>query len=52
MNTQDIIIAAASIRDAVNKLELRGAQNAALVVQIHNKCCELIESATSEEATE
>jgi len=52
MNTQDILIAAASIRDAVNKLEVRGAQNAGYVVLIHNKCCELIEAATREEATE
>jgi len=52
MNNKDIIVAAASIRDAVNRLELHGAQNAGYVVLIHNKCCELIEAASREEETE
>lgn len=44
MSFNDMTAGLAAIREAANRLNVQGAQNAALVVQIHNTCCDLIDA--------
>lgn len=43
----DLGIAVTKIREAINQLEVKGKQNASLVVYAFNKCDEIIEAINS-----